>query len=50
MGAPHDSEDFIRLYARHEGRLRRYVSALVPLSADVDDELKDDGGLLDLDT
>jgi len=41
MGSSHDSEDFIRLYARHEGRLRRYVSALVPEPADVDDVLQE---------
>ena len=36
-----NNEDFIRLYARHEGRLRRYVSALVPVPADVDDVLQE---------
>jgi len=41
MEPSHDSEDFIRLYARHEGRLRRYVSALVPVPADVDDVLQE---------
>ena len=41
MGQSHDSEDFIRLYARHEGRLRRYVSALVPVPTDVDDVLQE---------
>ena len=41
MESSRDSEDFIRLYARHEGRLRRYVSALVPVPADVDDVLQE---------
>lgn len=35
------NEAFVRLYAREEGRLRRYVSALVPISADIDDILQE---------
>ena len=41
MGRSHDTEDFIRLYAGHEGPLRRYVSALVPVPVDVDDVLQE---------
>jgi len=35
------NEEFVRLYARDEGRLRRYVAALVPVSADVDDIMQE---------
>lgn len=35
------NEEFVRLYARDEGRLRRYVAALVPDAADVDDILQE---------
>ncbi|QDU73652.1 RNA polymerase sigma factor [Bremerella volcania] len=35
------NEEFVRLYARDEGRLRRYVCALVPVMADVDDILQE---------
>lgn len=35
------NEDFVRLYAKHESRLRRYVCALVPVMADVDDILQE---------
>ena len=35
------NEEFVRLYAKHEGRLRRYVGALVPVQADVDDVLQE---------
>ncbi len=35
------NEEFVRLYAKHESRLRRYVCALVPVMADVDDILQE---------
>ncbi|GAA4427927.1 sigma-70 family RNA polymerase sigma factor [Bremerella cremea] len=35
------NEQFVRLYARDEGRLRRYVASLVPSTADVDDVLQE---------
>lgn len=35
------NEEFVRLYAKDEGRLRRYVCALVPVMADVDDILQE---------
>lgn len=35
------NEEFVRLYAKDEGRLRRYVGALVPAMADVDDILQE---------
>ena len=41
MGSSDENEDFVRLYARYEVRLRRYVAALVPMSADVDDVLQE---------
>jgi RNA polymerase sigma-70 factor (ECF subfamily) len=41
MGASEENERFILLYARHETRLRRYICALVPVSADVDDVLQE---------
>jgi len=41
MEITRENEEFVRLYARSEGRLRRYVSAMVPVSSDVDDILQD---------
>ena len=41
MDHSNENERFVLLYARHEGRLRRYVSALVPIPADVDDVLQE---------
>lgn len=41
MDTTQRDEEFVRLYARNEGRLRRYVSAMVPVAADVDDILQD---------
>ncbi|MBI1247983.1 sigma-70 family RNA polymerase sigma factor [bacterium] len=35
------NEEFVRRYARDEGRLRRYVSALVPVASDVDDIMQE---------
>ncbi|MBA2112914.1 sigma-70 family RNA polymerase sigma factor [Bremerella alba] len=35
------NEEFVRLYAKAEGRLRRYVGALVPVTSDVDDILQE---------
>ena len=41
MEFSHDNERFVLLFARHEARLRRYVSALVPLPEDVDDVMQE---------
>lgn len=41
MNISAQNEAFVRLYAREEGRLRRYVSALVPTPSDVDDVLQE---------
>jgi len=41
MDDPNENERFVLLYARHEGRLRRYVAAMVPEAADVDDVLQE---------
>lgn len=41
MDLTNENERFLLLYARHEGRLRRYVSAMMPVSADVDDVLQE---------
>ncbi|PQO46074.1 sigma-70 family RNA polymerase sigma factor [Blastopirellula marina] len=35
------NEEFIRLYAKEEARLRRYVSSLMAVSADVDDVMQE---------
>ena len=35
------TEDFIRLYASHERRLRRYVSPLMPQADAVDDVVQE---------
>ncbi len=36
-----ENERFVLLFARHEGRLRRYVTALVSQPSDVDDVLQE---------
>jgi RNA polymerase sigma-70 factor, ECF subfamily len=41
MDHSNENERFVLLYARNEARLRRYVSALVPVSADADDVLQE---------
>jgi len=41
MNLTKQNEEFVRLYAKEEGRLRRYVGALVPVMADVDDILQE---------
>lgn len=41
MEVSRDNEEFVRLYALHERQLRRYVTAMVPVAADVDDILQE---------
>lgn len=41
MKITQQNEEFIRLYAREEARLRRYVSSLMAVSADVDDVMQE---------
>lgn len=41
MKITQQNEEFIRLYAREEVRLRRYVSSLMAVSADVDDVMQE---------
>ncbi|UUO08722.1 sigma-70 family RNA polymerase sigma factor [Blastopirellula sp. J2-11] len=35
------NEEFVRLFARAEGRLRRYVTAMLPVPSDVDDVMQE---------
>ncbi|QDS89929.1 ECF RNA polymerase sigma-E factor [Rosistilla ulvae] len=41
MTSCHEKEEFARVFARIEGRLRRYVQSMVPTASDADDVMQE---------